>query len=203
MSLDNEISRLLDIMPASGRMFCKIVSKPQQSKVIDAPLPVPWRWENRPIYINFDRWRQLSRGERDLVLLRTVLTLTQIRWFKPDLYQGITLAGLVGVTAEVVQADILGTVVAGGLTAIAARQIWRSNRSVERELDADESAIKVAERRGYSEVEAATHLLSSIDAIAQLEGRNQLNFTDLIRSQNLKAKANLSPIGVPASVRQE
>ena len=203
MNLDSEISRLLDIMPASGRMFCKIVSKPQQSKVIDAPFPVPWSWENRPIHINFDRWRQLSRGERDLILLRTVLTLTQIRWFKPDLYQGITLAGLIGVTAEVVQADILGIVVAGGLTAIAARQIWRSNRSVERELNADELAIKIAESRGYSEVEAATHLLSSIDAIAQLEGRKQLDFTDLIRSQNLKAKAKLSPIEVPASVRQE
>lgn len=203
MSLDNEISRLLDVMPASGRMSSKIISKPQQSKVIEAPFPVPWSWDSRPIYINFELWRHLSRGERDMVMLRTVFSLTQVRWFKPDLYQGITLAGLIGVTVEVMQGDVLGTVVAGGLTAIAARQIWRSHRSVERELTADESALKVAERRGYSEVEAAQHLLSSIDAIAQLEGRSQLNFTDLIRSQNLKAKANLSPIGIPAKVRQE
>ena len=203
MSLDNEISRLLDVMPASGRMSSKIINKPQQSKVIDAPFPVPWRWDTRPIYINFDLWRHLSRGERDLVILRTVIGLNQIRWFKPDLYQGLTLAGLIGVTAEVVQSDVMGIIIAGGLTAIAARQIWRSNRSVERELDADEAAIKVAERRGYSEIEAAQLLLSSIDAIAQLEGRNRLTFADLIRAQNLKAKANLSTVGVPTSVRQE
>ncbi len=31
-----EIRRLLDVMPASGRMTTKIVSKPEQAKVIDA-----------------------------------------------------------------------------------------------------------------------------------------------------------------------
>ena len=203
MNLDHEISRLLDIMPASGRMTTKIISKPPQTRVIDAPFPVPWRWESRPIYVNFDLWRHLSRGERDLVLLREVSRLTQVRWFKPDLYQGIALAGLIGGTVEMVQADALGMIVAGGLSAIACRQIWISHRSVERELEADEAAIKVAQRRGYGEVEAAQYLLSSITAIAQLEGHASLGFTELIRSQHLKSMANLSPVGVPTTVRQQ
>ncbi len=50
-----EIRRLLDIMPASSRMTTKIVSKAEQSKVIDASFPLPWHRE-RPIYINFDLW---------------------------------------------------------------------------------------------------------------------------------------------------
>lgn len=32
-----EIRRLFDIMPASGRIMTKILSKPQQAKVIDVP----------------------------------------------------------------------------------------------------------------------------------------------------------------------
>jgi hypothetical protein len=102
---------------------------------------------------------------------------------------------------EAVQVDALGIVVAGGLTVIAARQLWNQNRSLERELDADEAAIKVAIRRGYSEVDAAQNLLSGMEAIAHLEGRKGLDFNELIRAQNLKAKANLSGVGVPADLR--
>lgn len=40
-----EIRRLLDVMPASARMLTKIVSKPQQAKVIDASFPLPWNQE--------------------------------------------------------------------------------------------------------------------------------------------------------------
>ena len=36
-----EIRRLLDVMPASGRMMTKIVSKPEQKQVIDAAFPLP------------------------------------------------------------------------------------------------------------------------------------------------------------------
>ncbi|ACK64538.1 conserved hypothetical protein [Rippkaea orientalis PCC 8801] len=201
MSVESEISRLLDVMPASGRMLTKIVSKPQQSKVIDAPFSPPWNRDSRPIYINFDLWRRLPRGQRDLLILRATSSLTGIKWFKPDLYQGITLAGLLGLTVQTVQGDILGMVASGGLTAIAGYQIWRNNRSVQRELDADEEAIKVALRRGYTEVEAARNLLEGLEGCAQLEGRSSLNFTELIRVQNLKAMANLSPVGVPENVK--
>lgn len=188
MNLESEISRLLDLMPASGRMLTKIVSKPQQSKVIETLLPLPWQRGNRPIYINFDLWRRLSRPQRDLLLLRAVSVLISVRWFKPNLYQGMALAGLVGLTVELLQADAIGIVVAGSLSILAANQIWQSNRSMERELEADEAALQVALRRGYTEAEAAKYLLEAIEAIAQIEGRSGLNFVELIRCQNLRAK---------------
>lgn len=203
MNLDSEISRLLDLMPATGRMLTKIVSRPQQSKVMDTPFPMPWERGLRPVFINFDLWKQLSRPERDLTLLRGVSVLTGVRWFKPDIYQGITLAGLVGLTAQIVQGDAVGIVVAGALTAIAGNRVWRTNRTLEREITADEEAIKVAIRRGYTQTEASRQLLNAIETIAKIEGRQSLSFTELIRSQNLKTMGNLSPVGVPDMVRQE
>ncbi len=202
MNPEPEIRRLIELMPASGRMLTKIVSKPQQTTVIDSPFPLPWSQE-RPIFINFDLWRRLPKPQRDLLLLRTVSWLIGIKWFKPDLYQGVILAGLLGGIVELVQGDAVGVVVATGLSAIASTQLWRSTRSSESELDADASAIKVATRRGYIESEAAQHLLSGIEAVAQIEGRSGLNFTELIRCQNLRAIAGLSSVGVPDTVRQE
>lgn len=203
MNLESEISRLLDLMPASGRMLTKIFSKPVQSKVIDLSPPLPWQRGSRPIYINFDLWRQLSRPQRDLLLLSAVSFLISVKWFKPDLYQGLTLVGLLGLTIEIIQVDTVGMVVAGGLTAIAANQIWRNNRSLQRQIDGDEEGIKVALRRGYTETEAARHLLEAIEKVAQIEGRSGLSFTELIRCQNLRAKGNLSPVGVPEKLRRD
>ena len=100
MNPDPEIRRLLDLMPASGRMLCKIVSKPQQPQVIASQVPMPWH-QTRPIYINFDFWRQLPKPQRDLLLLRTASWLINVRWFKPDLYQGLTIAGLLGTAVEI------------------------------------------------------------------------------------------------------
>ena len=200
MSIDAEISRLLDIMPASGRMLTKIVSQPQQSKVIDAPFAPPWNREGRPIYINFDLWRRLPRGQRDLLILRATSRLINIRWFKPDINQLIVLAGTIGLMVETGQGDAVGMLVAGGLTAISVRQIWRDNRSIQRELDTDEAAIKVALRRGYTEVEAAQNLLQGIENAAKIEGRSILNFTELIRSQHLKSLANLSSVDIPEKI---
>ncbi|WP_107668757.1 DUF3318 domain-containing protein [Cyanothece sp. BG0011] len=200
MSIDAEISRLLDIMPASGRMLTKIVSKPQQSKVIDAPFAPPWNRESRPIYINFDLWRRLPSGQRDLLILRATNRLINIRWFKPDVNQLIVLAGTIGLMVETGQGDAIGMLIAGGLTAISIRQIWRDNKSVQRELDTDEAAIKVALRRGYTEVQAAQNLLEGIENAAKLEGRSILNFTELIRAQHLKSLANLSNVDVPEKI---
>ncbi|MGK7881034.1 MAG: DUF3318 domain-containing protein [Crocosphaera sp.] len=200
MSIDAEISRLLDIMPASGRMLTKIISQPQQSKVIDAPFAPPWNREGRPIYINFDLWRRLPRGQRDLLILRATSRLINIRWFKPDINQLIVLAGTIGLMVETGQGDAVGMLVAGGLTAISVRQIWRDNRSIQRELDTDEAAIKVALRRGYTEVEAAQNLLQGIENAAKIEGRSILNFTELIRSQHLKSLANLSSVDIPEKI---
>lgn len=202
MNLDQEITHLLDIMPASGRMFTKIVNKPQQTLVIEAPTPLPWNQGIRPIYINFDLWRLLSRGQRDLLLLATVSNILAVRWLKPDIFQGITLVGLAGLTTEIVQSDPFGIVIAGGLTAIAVSQIWRNNRSLAKQLEADQKALSIAQRRGYTEVDAARHLLGAIEILPQLENRNSLNFTDLIRCQNLRVIGNLSPIGVPENIRK-
>ncbi|MCC5619459.1 DUF3318 domain-containing protein [Nostoc sp. CHAB 5836] len=193
-----EIRRLLDVMPASARMTTKIVSKPEQAKVIDASFPQPWN-QARPIYINFDLWRRLTKPQRDLLLLQMVSWLTGVKWFKRDIYQGAVLAGLLGGLLEAGQSDIVGVAVAGGLSAIAAFGIWRTNKSQESELNADTAAIRIGQRRGYSEVEAAQHLLSAIEAVAKIEGRSSLNFTELIRCQNLRAIAGLSAVGMPES----
>ena len=202
MNPEPEIRRLLDLMPASGRMLTKIFSKPQQTTVIESPFPLPWSQE-RPIFVNFDLWRRLPKPQRDLLMLRTVSWLIGIKWFKPDLYQGVVLAGLLGGIVELVQGDAVGVVLSTSLSAIASTQIWRSTRSTESELDADAGAIKVATRRGYTESEAAQHLLSAIEAVVQIEGRSGLNFTELIRCQNLRVIAGFSPVGVPDTVKQE
>ena len=199
MNPDPEIRRLLDIMPASGRMLCKLVSKPQQSQVIASEVPMPWH-RVRPISINFDLWRELPKPQRDLLLLRTTSFLINVRWFKPDLYQGLTVAGLIGTLVELAQGDAIGIVVAGGLTAIAGSQIWRANRTAAREIEADTAALQIAQRRGYNETDAARHLLKAIEAQATIEGRPGLNFIELIRSQNLRAIAGLSPVGLPKNL---
>lgn len=199
MELNVEIRRLIDLMPASGRMMTKIVSKPEQAKIVDVSFPPPWSQE-RPIYINFDLWRRLTKPQRDLLLLQTVSWLLGVKWFKPDIYQGIVVAGLLGGVVESTQADPVGILVAGGLSALALVRIWRNNRSQHLEIEADETAIRVAQRRGYSETEAAQHLLSAIEAVPKIEGRSALNFTELIRCQNLRAIAGLSPVGMPKSV---
>lgn len=195
-----EIRRLLDVMPASGRMTTKIVSKPEQKKVMDAVFPLPWNGE-RPIYINFDLWRRLTKPQRDLLLLQIVSWLTGVQWFKPDVYQGLVLAGLVGGLVESAQSDAVGVAIALGLSAIAAFRLWRNHQSLESELNADVTAIRIAQRRGYSETEAAGHLLTGIEAIAKIEGRSGLNFSELIRCQNLRAIADLSPVGVPENYK--
>ena len=180
-------------------MLCKLVSKPQQSQVIASEVPMPWH-RVRPISINFDLWRELPKPQRDLLLLRTTSFLINVRWFKPDLYQGLTVAGLIGTLVELAQGDAIGIVVAGGLTAIAGSQIWRANRTAAREIEADTAALQIAQRRGYNETDAARHLLKAIEAQAAIEGRPGLNFIELIRSQNLRAIAGLSPVGLPKNL---
>jgi hypothetical protein len=191
-----EIRRLFEVMSASGRMTVKIVSKPEQTQVIDTDFPLPWNQE-RLIYINFDLWERLTKPQRDLLILQKVAWLTGITWFKPDIYQGVVLAGILGGLVESAQSDIVGVAIASGLSAIALLRIWRSNKSQDAELNADNAAIKVAQRRGYTQTEAAGHLLSAIEAVAKIERRSSLDFIALIRCQNLRAIAGLSPVGVP------
>ena len=202
MEPTTEIRRLLDLMPASARMMTKIVSKRDQLLVIDTAFPLPWQLERR-ISINFDLWQRLKQPQRDLLLLRTVSWLTSVKWFKPDIYQGVALAGILGASVEMIQADIVGTVVAGGLSAIALTRIWRTYRSSQFELNADAAAISVAQRRGYNQVQAASHLLSAIEAVAKIEKRPHLDFIELVRCQNLRAIAGLSPVAVPETINYQ
>lgn len=199
MNPDPEIRRLLDVMPASGRMKTTLVSKPGP-RVIECRSPRPWV-QTQPVWINFDLWSRLPKPQRDLVILRTVSWLSASNWFKPDLYQGLTLAGVLGAVVEAFQADVVGIVVAGGLSAIAGVQVWRTSRSLQQELAADEAAVRIAQRRGYTEAEAAQHLLSAIGAIAKLEGQPSLGFNELIRCQNLRALAGLSRTSVPETLK--
>lgn len=195
METNIEIRRLLDVMPASGRMMTKIVSKPEQKKVIDAAFPLPWS-QDRPIYINFDLWRRFTKPQRDLLLLYQVSWLTNIKWIKPDIYQGVVLLGLLGGVIEAAQSDIVGVAIASGLSTIAGVRIWKNNNSQESEINADQIAIRIAQRRNYSEAEAAQHLLTAIETVAKIENRG-LDFNELIRCQNLRAMAGLSPVGIP------
>ncbi|MEB3211292.1 MAG: DUF3318 domain-containing protein, partial [Leptolyngbyaceae bacterium] len=197
---DPEMGRLLDLMPASGRMLCRLVNQPVQSVVIAAELPLPWN-RSREIRINVDLWNQMPRPQRDLLFLRTVCWSVGVQWFKFEPYRVLAAVGAVGVLVEAAQSDAVGVIVAGGMAALAGTQVWRQRQGTQTELEADESALQVAQRRGYTEAEAARHLSAAIETVAQIEGRPSLSFVELLRSQNLRAIAGLSPVGVPESVR--
>ncbi|MCL2923675.1 MAG: DUF3318 domain-containing protein [Trichodesmium sp. MAG_R04] len=198
----SETSRLLDIMSASGRMMTKIVGKQDQTTIIQTTFPTPWN-NHRVIYLNFDLWMNLPKAQRDLIMLRTVSWLGKIQWFKPSINQGIFGVGIVGIISQLIEADLIGILVSSSLTTIGLIRIWQSNHNTEAELAADEMAIRVATRRGYEAPSAANHLLQGIENVAKIEGRNNFHFAELIRSQNLKAIAGLSPVGVPERVRKE
>jgi regulation of enolase protein 1 (concanavalin A-like superfamily) len=200
MNVDPEIRRLLEVMPASGRMQAKVVEQASQSQVIAYRQPqVPW--SETPISINFQLWHRLARPQQDLLILRAVGWMKASNWLKLDLYQGVGIAGIVVTLVQLVQGDALGATVAAGLAAMSGVQIWRNRQSIKVELAADTEAVRVAQRRGYTETEAARHLLSAIQAVAELENRKTLEFTELIRSQNLRVVAGMSATAVPEDIR--
>ena len=188
-------------MPASGRMLTKIVSKPEQRAVIDAPFPMPWTMD-RTIYINFDLWSRLNRSQRDLLILRSTSWTSNVKWFQPNLSLALVAVGAIGLGVEFAQQDIVGIAASSGLSAIALWRIWKSNTSSKVELEADEKALKIAQRRGYTEADAARALLGAIESVAQNEGRT-LSFVELLRCQALRAIAGLSPVGMPEAMRQD
>ncbi len=193
-----EITRLKDLMPASARMKTRIFIDDRQSTVVETPFPRPWQ-RSHPISINWSLWQALSVSQRDLLFLQQICWLTSVQLLKPQLYQGITAVGLLGTVFELFQTDAVGILAAGGLTAIAATQVWRSNTGNQAKLDADEMAIRVAQRRGYSERDAARHLLEAIEAVPQIEGRGGMNYTELLRSQQLKSR--LGSVDAPPAAR--
>lgn len=195
-----EISRLRDLMPASGRMKIRLLLDDRQSTVIHAPFPRPWQ-RSHAITLNYGLWQGLSAPQRDLLFLRYVCWVLSVQVLKPQLYQGITVAGTAAALFELTQGDLIGVLGAGGLSAIAAFQVWRNNTGTQAELAADEEAIRVAQRRGYDEPAALRHLISAIEAVPIIEGRGQLNFSELMRVQNLRGLAGQSPLSTPERTR--
>ncbi len=186
---NTEITRLQDLMPASGRMNVRLLLDPRQPTLIKAPFPRPWK-QSHPITLNPTLWQDLTVPQRDLVFLQAVCWLTSVQLVKPELYQGATVVGAIATLVELVQGDVVGVLAAGGLSAIAATQIWRSGTGAQALIAADRAALNVAKRRGYTEAEAAHHLLTALEAIATLEGQGTLSYTDLLRVQNLRPLVN-------------
>jgi len=195
-----EVTRLKELMPASGRMKTRIIIDDRQSTVVETPFPRPWH-KSHPITINWRLWQELSASQRDLLFLHNVCWLTAVRLIKPELYQGIAAVGLLGTVFEAFQTDAVGILAAGGLTAIAAGQVWRTNTGNQAKLDADDTAIRVAQRRGYSERDAVRHLLEALEIVPFIEGRGGMNYTELLRAQQLKSRLGTVNAPPPERIR--
>ena len=199
MNINEEISRLRDLLPASWRMTTSIKSKPEQPEAISSSQILPWT-KGVQIGINFRLWRQLAEAERDLLVLHNISWRLQTKWLQTGAYQGVAAMSLVGGIVEAVQGDVTGIAIAILLGTIGINQIVRGNKSSQVQVQADNEAIEIAQKRGYGEAEAARALLEAIPAAARLMGRNTPEFTELIRCQNLRAIAGLSKTPIPDSV---
>ncbi len=186
MQLDTEINHLLDLMPASGRMYTKIISRTSQPKVIDYSFVRPWEKSARPVYINFELWQELSRSERDLLLLGVVSKLLKNRQFKPSLKMVIIAGGLLALVIEATQGNAFGMIASGALVTFVARRVWRRYPSSDpaQEIETDEETVATAIRRGYTGSLALRGLVGAIEKTAQLEERS-LNFIEQSRIRHL------------------
>ncbi|MGF1459700.1 MAG: DUF3318 domain-containing protein [Leptolyngbyaceae cyanobacterium] len=202
VNINAEVTRLKDLMPASARMKTRIMIDDRQFTLIETPFPRPWH-TSHPIMVNLRLWLELSVSQRDLLFLHHVCWLTSVRIIKPQLYQGVAAVGLVGTLFELFQTDAVGILAAGGLTAIAASQVWRSNTGNQAKLDADDMAIRVAQRRGYSERDAVRHLIEAIEAVPLIEGRGGMNYTELLRAQQLKSRLGTISAPPPERIRTQ
>lgn len=196
VSPDLELPRLRELLPASGRMKTRIKLDERQPRLIATDFPRPWKMRHT-ISLNLSFWGQLTVPQRDMLFLRQVCWLTSVNLLQPDWYRGLVVIGAVGTVMQLLQQDVVGLVAAGGLTALAGTQVWRQVRGSRAEVAADEAALQVAQRRGYSEIEAAQALLQAIEAVPQLEGRSSLTFTELLRCQQLRSLIGVSPVPVP------
>ena len=196
MNINEEIARLRDLLPASWRMTTSIKSKAELSKPI-ASLPIlPWQ-KGTQVNIDFRLWRQLPEAQRDMLLLYEVSWRQQTKWLQTGVYQGVAAIALIGGIIETVQGDVTGIAIALLLGTIGINQILRTHKSSQVQVQADNEAIEIAQKRNYSQVEAARALLEAIPAIARLMGRSTPEFTELIRCQNLRAIAGLSKTTIP------
>ncbi|MEB3290706.1 MAG: DUF3318 domain-containing protein [Leptolyngbya sp.] len=198
---NTEIARLKELMPASARMKIKLILKDHQIPVIKAPFPRPWQ-SSHPVTLNMELWPHLGVAERDLLFLRTISWVMLANLLKPNGYQLLAGAGVAGGVLELMQGDAVGLLAAGGVTALAGWQLWRGATGPQTEIAADDRAVQVAQRRGYSQIDAANALIRAIEAVPALEGRRVPTQTELLRCQNLRTQTGLTefssvPTGAP------
>lgn len=196
-----EIARLKELMPASARMKIKIILKDHQIPVIKAEFPRPWQ-SSHPVTLHMELWQHLAVAERDLLFLRTISWVMLANLLKPKGYQLLAGAGVAGGVLELMKGDAVGLLAAGGVTALAGWQLWRGVNGPQTEMAADDRAVQVAQRRGYSQSDAANALIRAIEAVPALEGRRVPTQTELMRCQNLRTQTRLTefssvPTGSP------
>jgi Protein of unknown function (DUF3318) len=198
-----EIMRLEDLLPASWRMQTKVIGGLERVPLIISTAPVPWANRTK-ISLNLRLWSQLSRSQRDLIFLQEVAGRLSTRWFAPGIYQGLTLLALCATIWQLTQSDIAGGAVGLLLTLLVADRVKRRQSGLQARLRADEESIRIAQKRGYDQKEAARSLLAGLEAkamITESNGRADLavdyQFELLIRCQNLRAIAGISDVVIP------
>lgn len=190
---NTEITRLKELMPASARMKIRIILNDRQIPVIKADFPRPWQ-RSHAVVVNMDRWQHLAPAERDLLFLRTISWVMLANPLKPNGYQLLAGAGVVGGLLELAQGDAVGLLAAGGVTALAGWQVWRGLNGPQTEIAADDRAVQVAQRRGYAQPDAVNALIRAIEAVPPLEGRRVLTQAELMRCQNLRSQTRLTEL---------
>ncbi len=193
----SEINRLLDLLPASWRMHTIVTQRPDQPQVLTSTPILPWQQDTQ-IRINFRLWSGLAVNQRDLLFLGEVAWRQQSRWLQWGTYQLVGLFALGGFLWETIEGDVGGIAVAVLLAAIAIKQIDREHRGTKVQIESDSEAIRIAQRRGYTDVVAARSLLEGIQSVARLEGRQVPEFRELVRCQNLRVMAGISQVTVPS-----
>ncbi len=188
---NTEVTRLKELMPASARMKIKLILNDRQIPVIKAEFPRPWQ-RSHSLSLNMELWQHLSVAERDLIFLRTISWVMLANLLKPNGYQLLAGAGVAGGLLELMQGDAVGVLAAGGVTALAGWQLWRRVNGPQTDIAADDRAVQVAQRRGYTQADAAKALIRAIEAVPALEGRRVLTKDELLRCQNLRTQTRMT-----------
>lgn len=188
---NTEVTRLKELMPASARMKIKIILNDRQIPVIKAEFPRPWQ-RSHSVILNLDLWQHLTVAERDILFLRTISWVMLANLLKPNGYQLLAGAGVAGGLLELMQGDAVGVLAAGGVTALAGWQLWRRVNGPQTDIAADDRAVQVAQRRGYTQADAAYALIRAIEAVPTLEGRRVLTKEELLRCQNLRTQTRMT-----------
>ncbi len=185
-----ETERLRDLLPASLRPLISIVPNFGGDALLLSRRKAPWQPQGT-IAIDFRRWQGIPQPQRDLLFLREVGWFDNRNWLQPGFYQSLALMGGITTLAELSLQHPFSALLAGGITALSARQIWQNLNRESAHFDADEFALRRAQYRGYARQEAAQHLVDGLEQTLKLDPTDILT---ALRLQRLKAIArNLAP----------